>query len=550
MLYALSCLNKFNFAVMEIQHRYLFLLTLSGAIALGISFPFTGGFFPIVFFAFVPVILVNNALNKEKKFRFIKRLGYNYLYFLIFNIITTWWIYYASPEGAYFAVLANALLMTLPFFFSSFIARQLGENRGLIAFAVLWMSFEYAHFYWELSWPWLNLGHVFGNQPKLIQWYEYSGVTGGTLWVLCVNILVYIVIRNIWIRKESLKIQTPIFLFTGLGLCIPVISSLIIYYSYEEKIDPVDIVVVQPNIEAHHEKFHTPWTVQLEKMFRLADEQVTRDVDLVLCPETAINIGLDEMQLEDEQSINYVKSFQRVKYNVPVIIGAFTQKFFKEENSPATRFYSGFWYEDYNSALLVDTLKKTEIYHKSKLVLGSEKLPFVGMFPFLKKYSVELGGTSGILGIGEEPKNFTASGVLFAPVICYESVYGEYVSYYTRKGAEILTVITNDGWWQDSPGHKQHRMFSQIRAIENRRSLARSANTGISCFIDQRGEIISELPYNTAGVLREKINRNTAFTFYVKYGDLYGRIALFMAIGLFIYALVNYLKKRGIKTGV
>ncbi|MBL7898402.1 MAG: apolipoprotein N-acyltransferase, partial [Crocinitomicaceae bacterium] len=138
--------------------------------------------------------------------------------------------------------------------------------------------------------------------------------------------------------------------------------------------------------------------------------------------------------------------------------------------------------------------------------------------------------------------------VKFAPVICYESVYGEYVSYYIRKGAEIITVITNDGWWQDTPGYKQHRMFSQIRAIECRRSVARSANTGVSCFINQRGEIISEIGYNLGGAIRESINRNTEFTFFVKYGDVTGRISLFVALIMLVFAIVHYFRSLGIRT--
>jgi apolipoprotein N-acyltransferase len=540
--------NKCNFALMKIGILSLLILSIVGGIGMGISFPFTGGLMPLAFVSFVPLLIINFQLNLQKRGRFWLRFGLNYLYFLIFNYITTWWIYYASEPGMFMAVFANSLLMTLPFFVGGFITRQLGEGRGLLAVMVLWMSFEYAHFFWELSWPWLNLGHIIGNTPKLMQWYEFSGVTGGTCWILVINIFVYMIVRNVWIRKEKLNIQTPILLFTALGVIIPIASSLVIYYNYEEKKDPVDIVIVQPNIEAHFEKFYTPWNTQLGKMFSLADAQVDDNVDLVLCPETAINIGLDEANLYEEQAIKYVQSFQRVKDSVPVLIGAFTQAFFREEHSSASRPLGIHWYEDYNTALMIDPLKPIQSYHKSKLVLGSEKLPFVGMFPFLKTYSLELGGTAGLLGIGEEPKLLEASGLYFAPIICYESVYGEYVSYFTRIGADILTVITNDGWWQDTPGYKQHRMFSQIRAIENRRSVARSANTGVSCFIDQRGEIISEIGYNKAGAIRATINRNDEFTFYVAYGDIFGRISLFMAIGLFIFACVTYLKSRGVRT--
>ena len=362
--------NKCNFALMKIGILSLLILSIVGGIGMGISFPFTGGLLPLAFVSFVPLLIINFQLNLQKRGRFWLRFGLNYLYFVIFNYITTWWIYYASEPGMFMAVFANSLLMTLPFFIGGFITRQLGEGRGLLAVMVLWMSFEYAHFFWELSWPWLNLGHIIGNTPKLMQWYEYSGVTGGTCWILVINIFVYMIVRNLWIRKESWKIQAPILLFTALGLIIPIISSLVIYYNYEEKKDPVDIVIVQPNIEAHFEKFYTPWNAQLGKMFSLADPQVDENVDLVLCPETAINIGLDEANLYEEQAIKYAQSFQRVKDSVPVLIGAFTQAFFREEHSAASRPLGIHWYEDYNTALMIDPLKPIQSYHKSKLVLG------------------------------------------------------------------------------------------------------------------------------------------------------------------------------------
>ena len=111
---------------MQIKRIHLLLLSLVGGSAIGVSFPFTGGIFILAFVAFVPLIIINIELNKVKKGRFIIRFGLNYLYFLIFNLITTWWIYNASEGGMYVAVLCNSLLMTLPFFFFCFISRLLG----------------------------------------------------------------------------------------------------------------------------------------------------------------------------------------------------------------------------------------------------------------------------------------------------------------------------------------------------------------------------------------------------------------------------------------
>ena len=113
-------------------------------------------------------------------------------------------------------------------------------------------------------------------------------------------------------------------------------------------------------------------------------------------------------------------------------------------------------------------------------------------------------------------------------IICYESVYGEFVTEYVQKGAGYLFVITNDGWWGNTPGHRQHNSLSSIRAVETRRSIARSANTGISSFINQRGDVLQELTWWKRGALKQDLNYNTKLTFYVKHGDYIGRTAFYL----------------------
>ncbi|MCG8577766.1 MAG: apolipoprotein N-acyltransferase [Flavobacteriales bacterium] len=541
---------------MRIKMVHLLSLSILGGCMMGLSFPFTGGIFPLAFIGLVPLLFINFELNGDVKFRFWKRFGLNYLFFLIYNVIATWWIYNASPAGMYMAVLTNSLMMTVPLFLTGFISRQVGEGKGLLAFMMLWLSFEYGHYYGEISWPWLNFGHIFATSPKLIQWYEYSGVLGGTFWILFVNVFIYITIRNVWLKKESFKIQTPNLVMIAAGFIIPIASSLLMFYGYEEKDDPVDVVCVQPNIDSNTEKFVLPQSVQFTKMFGLASEKMDAETDLVVFPETAIAYPILENKpdaigddiLDDQQAIIDIKTFLSLKDNVPIMIGASTNRFFDKENSVASVPWKGMYYENYNTTLLIEPNKPTQFYHKDKPVLGGEKVPFIGWLPFLKEYSVELGGTSGVIGPGSPIKNMEASGLKFSPLICYESVYGEFATYFTRRGTDILCIITNDGWYGNTAGHKQHCSFAQIRAIENRRSVVRSANTGISCLINQRGEILQSLPWDTEGALKGTLNRNEELTFYVRYGDLLGRVPLFLAIGLFIMSITTYVKSRGIQT--
>jgi hypothetical protein len=139
---------------------------------------------------------------------------------------------------------------------------------------------------------------------------------------------------------------------------------------------------------------------------------------------------------------------------------------------------------------LGDTL---QYYHKSKLVPGTEQLPFVNTIPFLESLAISLdeNSASGTLGKSDRAMAL-GDGVKVAPVICYESIYGDYVSDYVGDGAQWLAVVTNDAWWRNTAGHKQHFSYAKLRAIEQRKWVARAANTGISGFINPLGESVME----------------------------------------------------------
>jgi len=132
-----------------------------------------------------------------------------------------------------------------------------------------------------------------------------------------------------------------------------------------------------------------------------------------------------------------------------------------------------------------------------------------------------------------------------APAVCYESIYGEFMSTYVRNGADLIVVITNDGWWGNTPGYKQHENYARLRAIETRRWVARSANTGISCFIDPAGEVIDPQPWAQTAVIKKAIPvTRESQTFYVKYGDILSKGAVAAAVLLVIGSLIASLLSR------
>jgi apolipoprotein N-acyltransferase len=529
------------------KHRYAWSI-LSG-ILLVISFPFTGSLVPLVLIALVPLLLVESHVA-NRNLRSGKVFVHAYITFFIYNVGTTWWIWNASPGGALMAFFLNAFLMALVFYFFHLTKKIVGKKEGYLAFFFYWIAFEYIHYHWELSWPWLNFGNAFAKNPYLVQWYSYSGVLGGTLWILISNIFVFRLIQNVYVKKEAWRIQRPWVYGIAAVIIIPISISLIQFYSYEEYGKDTEIVVTQPNVDPYNEKFTGSINDQLNDICDLADSKVTEKTDFVLAPETALPFLFYEDEIKRIIYYHYLVERKAKWHDASLFIGASTKKYFKHENSRASKQIEGGpgFEEYYNSSMLINEFDDVSFVHKSKLVLGVEKVPFSNIFPFLEELSIDNGGTSGTLGIEDESQVMMSKGITFAPVVCYESIYGEFISQQCRKGAEIIFIITNDGWWGDTPGYKQHLALARLRAVETRKSIARSANTGTSCFINQRGEVLQQTEWWKKAAIRETLKRNNTVTFYVKYGDIIGRTFGFVAAIMLLLTFVKRIKKKAIES--
>ncbi|HET6990017.1 MAG TPA: apolipoprotein N-acyltransferase, partial [Bacteroidia bacterium] len=521
----------------------LFLLTFLSAALLTAAWP-PWGFTPLLFFAFIPLLYIQHIISGDNRLRAKHLFLYGFITFLFWNGLTTWWIWFASEGGAAMAIVTNALLMTFVYLIFHKVKRASPERIGTFTLIPLWISFEFLHHDWDLSWPWLTLGNALAKQTSWIQWYEYTGTFGGSLWILIVNVLIFEILihRNTLLRPISKRL---IYSTTaGLILIVPIIISLIIYFNYDSKsgnVKPVNVVVVQPNVDPY-QKFSLDYRETTEKMLALAESQVDSNIDYLVFPETSLVESIWENDMQYSWTINRLHAFLEKYPKLKIVSGANTGHEYKpgEKHSPTTRKFTGeeIYYDAYNTAIQVDSSRKIQIYHKSKLVPGVEKMPFPKALGFLEKFAIDLGGTSGSLGMQDERTVFVSpdgTGKI-APVICYESIYGDYVSQYIRNGADYIFIVTNDGWWGDTPGYKQHLMYGTMRAIETRKSIARSANTGISCFIDQRGDIHQPQKWWVASSIKETLYSKEGMTFYTKHGDYIAEIMIVLALAEILLA--------------
>jgi apolipoprotein N-acyltransferase len=525
---------------MEFTRKKRYLFSLLSGVLMVISFPYTGSLTPLVFISWVPLLLVEQNVS-TKKYRSSKVFIHSFITFILYNLGTTWFIWNASAGGAVFAIGLNGLIMAFVFYLFHLFRKKFQSKFSYLILLLTWISFEYIHLNWDLSWPWLNLGNVFSVAPSVVQWYSITGIEGGSLWILVVNVLVFFLIPKLNYKAEGWMFPKKEIRIFSIVLLLPIFFSLFSYFSYSEEKNPVEVVVLQPNIDPYNEKFNSDLNTQLNKLFTLADENVTPNTQFVIAPETSLSSTFFEEELKVLPFYPYIIERKANWHNASLYIGASTLRFFETKNSNVSRKIEGGpgYIESYNSSLLIDENNATEIVHKSKLVLGVEKLPFSTIFPQLEELAINLDGASGSLGIEKEARVLHANNVTFAPSVCYESIYGDFISGQVKKGAELIFIITNDGWWGDTPGYRQHASFARLRAIENRRSIARSANTGISCVINQRGDVLQKTTWWVPAAINAELNKNNELTFYSLHGDWLGKLFLYLQIGFLAFLVTR-----------
>jgi len=530
---------------------YLFLLAVASGLILSAGWPMNG--FPFLLFAgFVPLLFIEDYINRFRgNFNKFSMLTYSYVAFFIWNLLTTWWIWNSTIFGAIMAVILNSLFMAMVFSLFHWSKRGfVNRQNANYLFVLYWISFEFLHLDWDLSWPWLNLGNAFGMYTKWVQWYEFTGALGGSLWVLIMNVLLFYFIKSLIENLKSWKKIAVNFVPVLVFIIAPMWFSEMLYRNYAEKPNPVEIVVAQPNVNPWNEQYVLPSRDVINRNLVLADSLVTPETEFVLCPESAIQEDIWHHSINKSPSILLIRKFIKDYPNLNLIIGASTFSLFQEGEkiTKTARKFSDVdkYYDAFNSALFINKNEDIGLYHKSKLVPGPEKMPFQRLLRPFQDFAFDLGGTVGSLGMSAEREVFTSiDGKFKVPaIICYESIYGEFCSKFVKNGANFLFIITNDGWWGNTAGHRQHFAFAPLLSVETRRSLARSANTGISGFINQRGDIIQKTGYWEPAVIRASLNANDKITFYVKYGDLIGRLFTFLSALFILISITSSITNR------
>ncbi len=545
------------------------LAILSGAL-LGFAFPPYGivsGFF--AFFGLVPLLL---ALQKTTRFRDALRIAWVGMF--VFGLVATYWVGGWNGEGDVdgFLMFGGVLLMLVhPFFLVvpillfDITRRRFGLTWALIGLPIFYAGFEYFHSFGDLSFPWLSLYNTQTYNTAFIQFIELTGPYALTMLLVAVNILLFLLVIHKRGPKQVGIIGAALVALIGM----PYLFGNHVLNEHERVTKAITMTVLQPNINPWA-KWQADENRVMDTNFiatRRAIADANSTTQLLIWPETAIPFAITS----PTESYHY-DIFNRFLDSVrlAIITGFPDMEFYMSGQSvPAdakpTR-TEGVSYRSWNSALLDyrdDHGRHIERYHKQVLVPLGEHVPFIDEFPIFGKifsWTVGMGSWNRGMGydllrlpMGENWRNTRDTAVL-STLICYESIYPSFVRHFVDGGAEALIIITNDGWYGKSPGPFQHDQFAVLRAVENRRWIARSANTGISSFIDDKGRFIAQSPLFEQTSLTQRVPLLDQKTFYSEYGDFIAIPATWLSAAIAMFYFITWViatrKRRRNKTTV
>lgn len=499
-----------------------------------------------LFVGLLPLLLISAQYSNSWRDTF-SMMGWATLTFVGWNAATIWWVWNATPVGPIAATICSTWWSLIAFMVYHIASKRVSKAIAYIIFVTAWIAGEYLYTQAPaLSFPWLTLGNGFAGDPWAVQWYEYTGVFGGSLWVLLVNIFAF---------EACLTMRKKAWINATLALIVPLGISIWLFYKYDgdsEKytsLPKTTVSVVQPNVPCY-EKFNISAKQQQDNLMELLAE-TPDSAEFVLMPETALAEKVDDSYPSRSRVVTRISEYlYKSKPKTMVISGSETiQLYNSKSESETARNYGAYYADIFNSSLGIDATAaipaeaNVPVHHKGKLVVGVETIPM-----WLRKagnlFAVDLGGTFGQLGIGKVQLPFEHNGKKVAPAICYEGLYGNHMAEFVRNGAEALFVVSNDGWWGNTPGHRYLFKYCRLRAIELRRDVARSANTGVSGFITMQGEERQRMGWDKRGVLTSELRLNREQTFYAKYGDYIGRLSLLIAGLCILYVIAFCVKKR------
>ncbi len=478
-----------------------FLLVLFSALLFSFAFP-PSPFGFLAYFALVPLLSVLQGISPKQAFK------WGYLFGVITNVMILYWIIWQTFYGEYFvlpgsigAYLILALYPAVWCWLLKLISTR--WRHSLIIAPFLWVGLEYLRGLGQVGFPWLDIGYTQTGYLPMIQFASITGIQGISFWIVALNVLVYLLLKSKKTRAAR-------------GLLIVVL--VLIPYLYGRKVmnkenssETVKVALIQGNIDPN-----IKWDPQfLDYSFQVYDslskEAAKAKPDVIIWPETAAPCYLEKEPV-------YLSKVEKLsqELNTDLIVG--TDDYYVVGPERYVFYNSSFWISpDYG-------LK--EKYYKMQLVPFAERIPYSGSMRIFEE--IELGQANFSPGI--DYTLFQTREGNFPTLICYEIAFPDLVRQFVKHGADFIANITNDAWFGRTAGPYQHASMSIMRAVENRISIARCANTGISLTVDPYGRILEKASLFKTTNLVSEIPKRSETTFFTRHGPWLGKLCLLVSL--------------------
>lgn len=526
------------------QKKNLLFLATSTSVLLGLSFPpLQMGILACI--GFVPFLFLSDSITS-----FGKYFRYSYFTFFLFSLISLYWVGgFTHGKDPYLMIAGTALffweplVLSLPAMLYYFIKRSINNRFSVISFPFIWITMEWLYALGELAFPWLHIGNTQTYQLDKIQFADTTGVYGISFWIVVINILIYYFIRQI---QLDLKLNRKAYM---LAISVVVVYILPSFYQIDENLfhnpsnKKLNVGIIQPNIDPWNKweganTFSGRWT-QTVNYLGLIGKHRNDSIDIAVLPESAILLNLPAYPQQMEEFKAIVDSL-----NISVVTGYVRVKYYEKENAPPTSSLikgTNVRYDSFNSIMFIEpNSNEVQTYSKMRLVPFAERIPYADKVPFLIE-PLRWGVGISNWGLAHDSTVFVNKKLdsKFLAMVCYESIFPEFVSKFVDNGAEFLVFVTNDSWWGNTSGARQHNQYSILRAIENRRWVVRCANGGISSFVDPMGRMFEQTEMYTEAYIKHQIEPLQKKTFYTKHGDWFARICASIT-GLIFLISIGY----------
>jgi apolipoprotein N-acyltransferase len=508
------------------------LVITSGLLTVAAFPPSSLGF--LAYFGLVPLLLFFERNNFHHGFKYGYLFGFTInlgiLYWLALNKGTEWyWAFISMVAAVMFLGLNYGVIGLL----ISTIGKRMGKLAGIWMFPMIWTAVEYIRSFGKLGFTWNNLCYTQTKATQLIQFSSILGPQGVTFWIVTINVLIYYILFHKPKGKKLLTYMTVLILF----FLIPEVYGLSVLRKGRENLEPkrkVHVGIIQPNVDPNEKWVQESFEENMNLLHNLTDSVASVPLDLVIWPESATPTYLRRNNYGTFDSImNHIS-----RLDVNLLTGTPDYEWTSENKIKV-----------YNSVFLLEpNLRDFNVYRKIHLVPFGEFIPLSGVMPALKNLNLgqgnfDSGNEVEVFQIPLKVDNSTNGDITlhFTTAICFETTFPQIIRKGTRKGSEMLVVVSNDAWFGLTSAPFLHAEISRFRAIENRIPIVRSANTGISTVIDPYGRILKKIDFGKMGWLQAELQQGGNSTLYVKLGNICGYLTVLVSC---VFILLSIFRRK------